>query len=321
MLEGPILRGFRTIKNLKKRRLKIDFHWDSWYNILIKMRNKDCMNNTQERIKFEGYNISKRGNSWQLYIGTGLSGKPIRQSLNTYDKDVAIRRARELYSELQAEYDTGMGKHSFQVNAEDFIATTNNPQHREYMNRCFIPYFTDKIGNKAKIKDINKLTNLDLIKYVEYRRTIMSSKTNKPVKPATIIRENNTLRSFFNWCYTTGRISKQLKLPTIRSKENIFDENGNPVFDDLSGKRNAFTSEEVDKIFTTLLQEIKKEVNRHTKRRKLLLYYYISILYETGIRPVELRNLTWSHYQACFGEGGLFNDVYSRKQNNKRCIA
>lgn len=274
-----------------------------------------------EKIKFEGYNISKRGNSWHLYIGTGLTGKPIRQSLNTYDKDVAIRRAREIYSELQAEYDTGMGKHSFQVNAEDFIATTNNPQHREYMNRCFIPYFGDKIGNKAKIKDINKLTNLDLIKYVEYRRTIMSSKTNKPVKPTTIIRENNTLRSFFNWCYTTGRISKQLKLPTIRSKENIYDENGNPVFEDLSGKRNAFTSEEVEKIFTTLLQEIKKEVNRHTKRRKLLLYYYISILYETGIRPVELRNLTWSHYQASFGEGGLFNEVYSRKQNNKRSIA
>ena len=92
-----------------------------------------------------------------------------------------------------------MEKNSFQANAEDFIATTNNPQYREYMNRCFIPYFGDKIGNKAKIKDINKLTNLDLIKYVEYRCTIMSSKTNKPVKPTTIIRENNTLCSFFNW--------------------------------------------------------------------------------------------------------------------------
>lgn len=189
------------------------------------------------------------------------------------------------------------------------------------MKRCFIPYFGDKIGNKAKIKDINKLTNLDLIKYVEYRKTIVSAKTHKPAKPTTIIRENNTLRSFLNWCYTTGRMSKQLKLPTIRSKENIYDENGNPVFEDLSGKRNAFTNEEVDKIFTTLLKEIKSEINRHTKRRKILLYYYISILYETGIRPVELRNLTWSHYQPNFGEGGLFNEVYSRKQNNKRSIA
>lgn len=274
-----------------------------------------------EKIGFEGYSISKRGNCWHLYINKELTGKRIRQSLNTYDKDIAISRARELYSELQAEYDTGMGKNSFQANAEDFIATTNNPQHREYMKRCFIPYFGDKIGNKAKIKDINKLTNLDLIKYVEYRKTIVSAKTHKPAKPTTIIRENNTLRSFLNWCYTTGRMSKQLKLPTIRSKENIYDENGNPVFEDLSGKRNAFTNEEVDKIFTTLLKEIKSEINRHTKRRKILLYYYISILYETGIRPVELRNLTWSHYQPNFGEGGLFNEVYSRKQNNKRSIA
>ena len=74
-------------------------------------------------------------------------------------------------------------------------------------------------------------------------------------------------------------------------------------------------------IYSTLQQEIKNEVNQHNRRRKELLYNYISILYETGIRPVELRALTWKNYVADYGEGGLFVNVYSRKQNNKRNIA
>ncbi len=275
-----------------------------------------------EKIKFDGYNISKRGNGWQIYVSKTLTGSVIRKSLNTDEKDIAIQRARAYYSELQAEYDTsGLGPRSFKANALDFIALTNNPKHKEYMERCFIPYFGDKIGNRLKIKDITKLTNLDLIKYVEYHRKLLSPKTNLPCKPATIIRENNTLRSFLTWCYASGRIPKELKLPTIRTKENIYDEQGNPIFDDLSGRRDAFTSEELVTIFKTLMEEIKKEVNRHTKRRKILLYYYINILYHTGIRPVELRELTWAQYIREYGAGGLLTDVYNRKQQNKRSIA
>lgn len=273
-------------------------------------------------IKFDGYTVKKRGNSWQLYVSTKLTGKPIRQSLNTYDYATALQRAREIYSDLQAEYDnTGLGKDSFKANAQDFIALTNNPQHKEYMERCFIPYFSEIIANKSKIKDINKLTNLDMIKYVEYRRKLVSGKTHRLSKPTTIIRENNTLKAFFKWCYTTGRLKKELKLPTIRSKENIYDENGNPIFDDLSGKRDAFTTEEVNKIFNTLSDEIKNEINQHTKRRKQLLYYYINILHHTGIRPVELRKLTWNQFIPKYDKGGLFVQVYSRKQNKKRDIA
>lgn len=275
-----------------------------------------------ERIKLDGYTLNKRGNTWQIYISTDLNGKPIRQSLKTSDRSIALKRARELYSDLRVEYDdSSYCKTSFKTNAQDFIAITNNPQHKEYMNRCFIPYFSEKIGNKVKINDIDKLTNLDLVKYVEYRRQLISNKTKRLSKPTTIIRENNTLKAFFKWCYTTGKIHKQLTIPTIRSKENMFDENGKPIFEDLSGRRTAFTKDEIDTIFNTLLSEIKQETNRHTKRRKLLLYYYINILYHTGIRPIELRSLTWQNFLPQYELGGLFTGVYSRKQNKKRNIA
>ena len=72
---------------------------------------------------------------------------------------------------------------------------------------------------------------------------------------------------------------------------------------------------------SVLKKEIANEINKHTKRRKELLYNYISILYECGIRPCELRTLTWSQFVGDYADGGLFVDVYSRKQNEKRSIA
>lgn len=280
----------------------------------------------ENEVKFKDYKIYTRRNVWYLYADKKLTGKIIRESLKTCNQTNAITYARERIKQIRGDVEKQrIYSNSFEVNANEFLAMTNNPQHREYMNRCFIPYFTDKIGNKKKINDIKKLTNLDLINYVNYRKTIPSKRKNNdsriPVKPTTIIRENNTLRTFFKWCYENERIDKSLKLPTMKSKENVFDENGNPIFDDLSGRRDAFSDDEIHLIFTTLLKEIRQEVNRHTKRRKILLYYYLNILYHTGIRMCELRNITWSQFVPEYLNGGLFLNVYSGKQKKKRNIA
>ena len=280
----------------------------------------------ENEIKFKEYKIYKRGNSWYLYLDKNLTGKPIRKSLKTSIQTEAIEFAKEIFKQIKGDTEENrVYSNSFQANANEFLSTTKNPQHREYMNRCFIPYFSNKIGQKSKINDIKKLTNLDLIKYVDYRRKIPSKRKNNntgmPVKPATIIRENNTLRTFFKWCYENERINKPLKLPTIKCKENVFDENGKPIFDDLSGHRDAFSDDEIKLILNTLLREIRKEVNRHTQRRKILLYYYINILHQTGIRMCELRNVVWAQFVPEYREGGLLRDVYSGKQKKKRSIA
>lgn len=280
----------------------------------------------ENEIKFKEYKIYKRGNAWYLYIDKKLTGKNIRESLKTSTQTEAIEFARERFKQIKGEVAANCTFHnSFEANANEFLATTNNPQHKEYMNRCFIPYFCNKIGQKSKINDIRKLTNLDIIKYVEYRKKIPSKRknnnTNIPVKPATIVRENNTLRTFLKWCYENERINKPLQLPTIKTKENVFDEAGNPIFDDLSGHRDAFSDNEIKLILTTLLKEIRKTVNRHTQRRKILLYYYINILHQTGIRMCELRTVVWSQFIPEYREGGLLCDVYSAKQKKKRNIA
>lgn len=279
-----------------------------------------------QKIKLENYEIYRRGNSWYIYISKKICGDSIfRASLGTNDKNVALQKARDIYNAKKQENDDNIIKrNSFLANANDFLAVNTNPIFREHMNRCFIPYFTDKIGNRTKINDINKLTNLDLRKYVDYRKQIPSKKKNNtsvPVKPSTIIRENSTLRTFFKWCYENERINKELKLPTIRAKENSFDENGNPIFNDLSGRRTCFTQDEISLINSTLLKEIKNEINRHTKRRKHLLYYYINILYQCGMRMCELRNTTWNQFIPNYKDGGLLKDVYNAKQHNRRDVA
>ena len=160
-------------------------------------------------IKFNNYSIYERGNSWYIYVPQKITGKTIRTSLHTSNQTYATQLARKFFQDLEGikTKDTN----SFINNAMDFLSVNNNPLHREYMNRCFIPFFSDKIGNKAKINDINKLTNSDILKYIDYRRKIPSQRKNNnqniPVKLTTIIRENNTLRTFFNWCYKNERIN------------------------------------------------------------------------------------------------------------------
>ena len=278
------------------------------------------------KIKLENYTIQKRGYSWYIYIPKKICGNNVfRATLGTDDKNIALKRARDIFNAKKQENDENIiRKNSFLANATDFLAVNTNPLFKEHMNRCFIPYFSKEIGNRAKINDINKLTNLDLKKYVDHRKQIPSKKKNNtsvPVKPSTIIRENSTLRTFFKWCYENERINKLMKLPTIRAKENTFDESGNPIFDDLSGKRTWFTQKEIDLINSTLLKEIEIEINRHTKRRKQLLYYYINILHHTGVRPCEIRITFWNQFIPNYKNGGLLKDVYNAKQNRKRDIA
>ena len=137
------------------------------------------------------------------------------------------------------------------------------------MNRCFIPYFGRDIKSKAKINDIRKITHTDICNYIKYRRSI-KSRNNKGqeigniVKNTTIKREIQTLKAFFKWCYNEGLLPKPLNFPKIDDKEKLRDENGNPVHEALSGKRDAFTNNEVKNLFSTALSDIDATVNQFT---------------------------------------------------------
>lgn len=47
---------------------------------------KERVKNQQEKMKFDGYTVIKRGNSYQYYMSKDLTGEIVRQSLKTYDE-------------------------------------------------------------------------------------------------------------------------------------------------------------------------------------------------------------------------------------------
>ncbi len=286
------------------------------------------LDNSTNLINYNGYSISKRGNGWYLYINkVGDMEKPYRESLHTADEKDACAKAKEIFKQIMDEH---LNKTSSQFGfiplVEEFLKENTYVKHREYMNRCFIPYFGRDIKSKAKINDIRKITHTDIGNYIKYRRSIKSRNSKGQeigniVKNTTIKREIQTLKAFFKWCYNKGLLSKPIEFPEIRDKEQLRDENGNDIFEDLSGKRDAFSNDEVNKLFSTALSDIAATVNQFTKRRKKLQYTYIFTLNETGIRTCELRELKWSCFTVLADGSGTFYNVYSKKKKDKRDVA
>ena len=279
-------------------------------------------------INFNGYSISKRGNGWYLYINkVGDMEKPYRESLHTADEKDACAKAKEIVKRIMEEHlNKTSSQFGFVALVEEFLKENTYVKHKEYMNRCFIPYFGRDIKSKAKINDIRKITHTDICNYIKYRRSI-KSRNNKGqeigniVKNTTIKREIQTLKAFFKWCYNKGLLSKPIEFPEIKDKEQLRDENGNDIFEDLSGKRDAFTNDEVKNLLSTALSDIASTVNQFTKRRKKLQYTYIFTLNETGIRTCELRELKWSCFTVLADGSGTFYNVYSKKKKDKRDVA
>lgn len=52
---------------------------------------KERVKNQQEKMKFDGYTVIKRGNSYQYYMSKDLTGEIVRQSLKTYDEKTALK--------------------------------------------------------------------------------------------------------------------------------------------------------------------------------------------------------------------------------------
>ncbi len=273
-------------------------------------------------IKNKNYQIAQRGSTYYFIVGKSLTGESIRKSLKTDNLEIAKERAKREYDLLLDAYATNLSnvnEKGFVHLAYQFLKENTYKKHREYMERLYIPYFGKTIGDSHKIKDVSKLTNKDLTRYLQFRRKV-KTRSGDVVKNSTIQREKQTLVQFFKWCYENDYIAKQLMFPSTSIKETVRDEDGNPVHSDLSGRRDRFTDAEVELIFNQYEKEITNETNRHQKRRKVLAYQVCQFLLNTGMRPVCLRSLNWSKFEVQEDGSSIFHNVYSNKTKNKRDI-
>lgn len=256
------------------------------------------------------YSVYQRAGSanWWLRFSLPKQGQ-IRIGLKTPDYDEALKNAATEYQRavFRAEHNILPGKMSFHRLAEQFLASikadeTDAKKHATYVaHRGVIQRYLLEFFGKTPITAIHEPK---LYEYVEWRTTYWTTgpgknlnhieylrkgrKVLRPVKHeepelATLRKEAVTLRAVFDYAARSGFINRAAIPKLELGKER-------------SNKRPSFTNEEVSTLLSLAEQRI-AEMAKHEKLQyeRLVLFCFISIAVDTGMRPTELYNLNWAH--------------------------
>jgi integrase len=256
------------------------------------------------------YEVFKRTDSanWWMRFSLRQQGQ-IRLPLKTPDHEEALRKAGTEYQRavFQAEHDLLPGKMSFDKVALGFLDSikadlTNKKAHATWVShkgvidRYLIPYF-----GKSPIAG---LTEPRLYAFVDWRRTFWTKGPGKDLKfiqyerggrklmtPArheepklsTLRREAVTLRAVFNFAARKGLINRGAIPKLSLEKEE-------------TNKRPSFTNAEISTLLAMAEQRI-AEMSDHPKLRyeRVVLFCFVAIAVDTGMRPTELYNLNWAN--------------------------
>lgn len=218
-------------------------------------------------------------------------------------KDIAYKWWAKRELELEAGYQL-VGK-PFSEAAEAFLehyksraeagfekyALRTHKEKLELVNRYFVPHFgetaIDRIG-KVGIEDYLKwrmtywekriAAGDDEIRYERGGKTLTRKVKEGRPSPATIKRENATLKQIFDYAVEEGWLSadKKPKVFNIGTK---------------TGRRPAFKRLEIEDVINAAIDRTAdKTLNRKIRYQRQQLSFYIQFLYYTGIRPGEEAN-------------------------------
>lgn len=202
----------------------------------------------------------------------------ILRGSGTSDLYEARKFADEVLDELKYKVRSGQSVTGLNVRKmvqeyEDHAKLKGQPTRREqailaFLKTYAIPYFT-----KAKVSD---LTPPEINRFFDWRRA--NSKRKAP-RETTIIHEMSQLRTFLTWCYRRGLISKPVEIENVKIK---------------GSRRPHFSEADWMKLSKALRRlEAKKDGQRDANRDHVMLANYVWILFATGIRVGEARNLRW----------------------------
>jgi integrase len=256
------------------------------------------------------YEVFQRADSANWWMRFSLPGQgQIRVGLKTRDPDEAAKKAATEYQRavFQAEHNLLPGKMSFDKVAMRFLdsiyaaheqkkAHATYISHKGVIDRYLIPHF-----GKTPIAAI---TEPKLYSYIEWRRAFWTSGPGKSLKhieyerggrklftPArheepklsTLRREAVTLRAVFNFAARNGFIGRGAIPQLSLAKEQ-------------SNKRPSFTNDEISALLLKAEERIAK-IGDHPKLRfeRVVLFCFVAIAVDTGMRPTELYNLNWAN--------------------------
>lgn len=257
------------------------------------------------------FTLFQREGSSNWWVRFSIRGEgQIRKSLQTSSEAEAEQKARKLWHEAVYRSENGLRpvQRSFAHVAEEFVDFVKLQSIRgerrsdlgkrtdALIRRFFIPYF----GSKP----IDAITDHDVGRYQEWRKSYWSTGPGKDQQHLEYERGGKRLRRPITDMRRVPSLSTQraeaVVLRQLLRQASKWGYINNTQIPDVStprvppSPRPSFSMEEMHRLNTLALERFSDpEVSEHVRRDRTILYAYISIAVNTGMRPTELKNLNW----------------------------
>jgi integrase len=237
----------------------------------------------QDRIEVrEGVYLYLRDSPiWQVYFKLKGAKKAVRRSLGTRNLAEAKRLALEEYDQARLRQMSGKPELgiSFSKLCDEYLASLpeggSKSYHDDTIRRHMAPFFVQNVP------DFSEITNADVLDYIQWRRQKGIDARKEP-KPETLNRENVVLSGLIKFAVTRGYLPKA-DAPDVKALKTA------------NERRPNFTRPELKKLLKTAKARIDEVTNAATKEQRRLLYDWIGVMANTGLRPAEAHALTWAN--------------------------
>ena len=209
-------------------------------------------------------------------------GKCIRRSTKETGVEQAMSAAGDLYDEtkFRIRHNMPIGLATFETVWKKWIVIKQGTEktwsvggHRlRYANVIANAHFLPFFGKKP----ITVVTTANVTEYWVWRE----SNASKPPAASTLSMEAQLLMQFLKWAQDSSHIDK---LPKIKSPKKIIPK---------EQRREAFTEEEYDDLQKYMVGWI-KNTNSDVAKRRRLFRNFVMIMFASGMRQNEARNLKW----------------------------
>ncbi len=227
----------------------------------------------------EGLHIYLRGKTWWAYIKTDDLKAPVRKTLKTSDATIARQKAWEIYDEVRHRQMSGRSvtKTDFSKLASDYLASMGNKgsaqYHADTIERHLKPFFS------VHVSDFGLITNSNIVDYQQWRRAKPTASGSSP-KDTTLNRESVVLRGLIKHAVKRGFLSKDAA-PDV------------PLLKTEAARRPEFSRDELAELLKKAEARISKTDHTSTKKSRQLLFDWIVVMANSGLRPEESLKLTW----------------------------
>jgi integrase len=250
----------------------------------------------------EGVYLKFLGDVYHCYFR--IAGKQIRKTMNTADLGVAKLKALQLHKATQFKLDSGEEVETVSFTKlkrfylENLKGKGPYKYHSETLDRHFLPYF-------VRFNDVARIKRSDILDYVKFRR----GKGDQSPTPQTLNRENTVLRQLLryavdrNWIKVSPKIENESERLTRRRRRH-FNLQEYLALNRAASKRIAE------------LEGIPLKTRQMEQRQ--LLFDYIKLMANTGLRVDESKTLIWRNVD--FENGTLLLEHAGKTKSTRRVI-